>query len=140
MQFQTLKMAANSKGQGRLRSNSRTIKVLLTPSNVPTMFRWNNQNRFREKCKMQFQRLKWPPFTKVKVAEAILIFADKVPLTPSSFPTKFRWNNQNTFGEMCKNAISDTKNGCHFPKSWLFEVKFAEKVPLTPSNVPTNFC
>ena len=52
--FQTTKMAAISQDQGRLRSNSRK-NVPLTPSNVPTNCRWNNQNRFEEKCKMFFQ-------------------------------------------------------------------------------------
>ena len=45
-----------------------------------------------------------------------------------------------TFGENCKNVISDLKNGRHFPSSRSFEVKFTNKVPLTPSNVPTKFC
>ena len=39
----------------------------------------------------------------------------------------------------CKNAISDPKNGCHFPRSRLFEIKFVDKVPLTPGNVTTKF-
>ena len=41
-------------------------KVPLTPSNVPTKSRLNNQNTFREKCKnviyFFFFNLKWPPF------------------------------------------------------------------------------
>ena len=31
-------------------------------------------------------------------------FVDKVPLTPSNVPTKFRWNNHNRFGEKCKKS------------------------------------
>ena len=50
---------------------------------------------------------------------------------PSNVPTKFHWNNQNRFGEKCKNVISETKNDCHFPRSRSLEVKFADKVLLT---------
>ena len=62
-----------------------------------------------------------------------------MPLTTGNLPTNFCWNNQNRFGKMCKNVISDSKNGCHFPRSKSFEVKFAKKVPFTPINVPTMF-
>ena len=63
------------------------------------------------------------------------------PITsPQTFNNKFRWNNQNRFGEKCKNVSSDPENGCHFIRSRSFEVKFADKVPLSPSNVPTKFC
>ena len=48
---------------------------------------------------------------------------DKVPLTASNVPTKFRWNNQNTFGENYKHVISDLKKGRHFPRARLIEVK-----------------
>ena len=50
MQFHTLKIATTSQGTGR--SEVKFVdKVPLTPSNAPTKFRWNNQNKFREKCK-----------------------------------------------------------------------------------------
>ena len=38
-----------------------------------------------------------------------------------------------------KNAISDSKNGCNFPRLRSFEDKFADKVPLNPSNFPPSF-
>ena len=50
MLFQILKMATICRGQGRLRSTSWT-RCHSTPSNVPTKFCWNNQNRIGEKCK-----------------------------------------------------------------------------------------
>ena len=50
-------------------------------------------------------KLKWPPFPRSRSFE--VIFPDKVSLTPSNIPAKFRWNNQNRFGAKCKNVISD---------------------------------
>ena len=84
-----LKMATISRGQVRLRSNSRTRcllhlamshqfssqkgclrsnsqkKVPHTHSNVSTKFHWNNRKRLGEKS--DFRPLKWPPIPKVKV-------------------------------------------------------------------------
>ena len=45
-----------------------------------------------QKC--DFRPSNWLPFPKVKVA-----------LTPSNVPTKLRLNNENRFGEKCKNVI-----------------------------------
>ena len=61
------------------------------------------------------------------------------PVPLANVATKFSFNNQKIFGEKCKNVISDTKNGRHFPRSRSFEVKFADRVPLTSSNAPTKF-
>ena len=45
------------------------VTVPLTPSNVATKFRLNNQNRFGEKFKNagEFRPLKWPPIPEFKV-------------------------------------------------------------------------
>ena len=76
--------------------------VPLTPSNAPTKFRWNNKNRFGEKCKNVISNPKTGRYF-----PRSRLFEDKVPLILSKVPTKFRWNNQNTLGEKCKNVISD---------------------------------
>ena len=62
MQFQTLKMAAISRGQGRLRSNSQTRCPLLLAVSLPR-FIWINQNRLGEVQKCDFFELKWPLLT-----------------------------------------------------------------------------
>ena len=69
----------------------------------------------------------------------VVKFVDKVPLTDSNVLTKFHWNNQNRFGEKCKNVISNPKIGRHFPRSGSLEVKFVDMMLLTPSNVPAKF-
>ena len=65
------------------------IRVSLTPSNVPTNFCWNNQNKFGEKCKKVISDPKtgchFPGSRSFEVK-----FRDKVPLTPNKVPTKFR--------------------------------------------------
>ena len=111
----------------------------LTPSNVPTKFRLNNQNTYREKCQnviSEPQNGHHSPRSRSFEVKYI----GKVRLTPSNVSSKFHWNNQHTFGEKCKNVISDPKTGCHFLRSRSFEVIFADKVPfILYSNVPTKF-
>ena len=64
-------------------------KVPLILNNVPTKLRWNNQNRVGEKCQNAISDLKnahhFPRSRSFEVK-----FADKLTLTPSNFPTKFR--------------------------------------------------
>ena len=75
-------MATISQGQGCLRSNF-AQKVSLTPSNVPTKFCRNNQNRVEEKCKNAIADPKnGNHFPRSK-------FVDKVLVTPNNVTTKF---------------------------------------------------
>ena len=90
MQFQTLKMAAISEGQGRLRSNSRTRCLLPLVKPLPSFVEISKIDLIGEKFEVKF--------------------ADKVPLTPCNVPTKFRWNNQNRMGEKCKSVIYFIQN------------------------------
>ena len=54
--------------------------------------------------------LKWPAiFRGQGCPRSNLYTRCPLPLTPSNVPTKFHWNNQNRFGEKCKNAISHPK-------------------------------
>ena len=62
------------------------------------------------------------------------------PLPLANVLAKFCLNNQKIFREMCKNVISDAKNGHHFQRSRSFEVKSRDKMPLINSNIPTTFC
>ena len=102
-----------------LRSRSFEVKfvdkVPLTPSNVPTTFRGDNQNKFGEKCESVILDSKngrhSPRSRPFKVK-----FPDKVPLTPINVPTTFGSDNQNRFGEKCKNVISDHKKWPPFPE------------------------
>ena len=81
-------------------------KVPLTPNNVPTKFRLNNQIDLEKGAKLLLQIHKkgchFPRSRSLKVR-----FTEKVPLAPSNVPTKFCWNSQNTFGEKCKKFISE---------------------------------
>ena len=85
MLFLTLKMAAISQGQGRIRSYSRTRCSFNTPSNIPTKFRWNNQHRLGEKRKNVISYFNH----KIKITRLFEVkSADKVALTPSNVPNK----------------------------------------------------
>ena len=55
----------------------------------------------KKSAKMQFQTLKMGAISQGQ-GRPRSKFADKVPLTTSNVTPKFRWNNQNRFGEVQK--------------------------------------
>ena len=59
-------------------------------------------------------------------------FMHKVPLTNSNVSIKFCCNNQNRFGEMCKNVIQTFKMAAISQAQNHLRSNFADKVPITP--------
>ena len=96
-------MVAISRGQGRLRSNLQTRCPLPLAISLPS-FDEVTRIHLEESAKVllsdpknvrHFPRSRWFE----------VLFADKVPLTPSYIPAKFRRSNQNRLGEKCKSVI-----------------------------------
>ena len=103
MQYQTVKMATISRGQGRLTSNSQTGCHLTVAMSLPSFVgisRIDLEKSAKNSISNHKNGRHLPKSTRFEVK-----FTNKASLTPSNIPTKLCWNNQNRFGEKCKNVI-----------------------------------
>ena len=113
-------------------------KVPLAPSNVPTKFRWNNQDRSREKCKNVISalkiatntrgwgRLRWNSWTLCPLPLAM------------SLPS-FVGKTENRLGEKCKNVIFSILKNRYFAESWAIRPKFHTAVWYHPRYVSAKY-
>ena len=138
MQFQTLKMAPISRGQGHFSLDLHTSCPLPLAMSLQSCVGITKID-LEQSAKKWFQTLKMAtisrgqgPLRSNSRTRCPLPLAMSLPSSVGM--TKIDWE------KSAKKWFQTLKNGHHFLKSRLFDVKFADKVPLTPSDVPTKFC